>query len=156
MNKTLRVVVAGHPMVDMDKDTVNGIGFFGFAPGALGFGKVQPQAAGLVDHDLVLRYVGDLVRGQTQILCTVTLFSAGSSLSHSRRTVTESTMASTTSAEGSRVKGFRHGISPANPSSSKVNGEMEVRELVAVDAMLDYVKPMPNPRHDKGKSGGGN
>ncbi|KAM0979028.1 hypothetical protein ACFX13_015202 [Malus domestica] len=57
---------------------------------------------------------------------------------------------------GSRVKGFRHGISPANPSSSKVNGEMEMRELVAVDAMLDYEKPMPNPRHDKGKSGGGN
>lgn len=54
----------------------------------------------VVDHDLVLRYAGDLVRGQTQIPCIVTLFLAGSSLSHSRRTVAESAMASTTSAGG--------------------------------------------------------
>ncbi|CAN6578863.1 unnamed protein product [Malus baccata var. baccata] len=56
---------------------------------------------------------------------------------------------------GSRVKGFKHGVSPANPSSSKVYVEMEMRELVAVNAMLDYEKPIPNPRHEK-RPGGAN
>ncbi|KAB2632951.1 hypothetical protein D8674_029198 [Pyrus ussuriensis x Pyrus communis] len=56
---------------------------------------------------------------------------------------------------GSRVKGFKHGVSPSNPPSSKVYVEMEMRELVAVNAMLDYEKPIPNPRHEK-RPGGAN
>lgn len=38
----------------------------------------------------------------------------------------------------------------------KVIGDMEMRELIAAHAMLDYEKPMPNPRHEKGRPGGGN
>ncbi|KAH0975057.1 hypothetical protein GBA52_016956 [Prunus armeniaca] len=55
---------------------------------------------------------------------------------------------------GSRVKGFRHVINPANPPS-EVIGDMEMRELIAAHAMLDYEKPIPNPRHEKGRPGGG-
>lgn len=36
----------------------------------------------------------------------------------------------------------------------KVYVEMEMRELVAVNAMLDYEKPIPNPRHEKRPGGG--
>lgn len=38
----------------------------------------------------------------------------------------------------------------------KVAVEMKMRELIADDAFLDYVQPIPNPRHEKGKPGGGN
>lgn len=38
----------------------------------------------------------------------------------------------------------------------KVAVEMKMRELIADDAFLAYVQPIPNPRHEKGKPGGGN
>lgn len=42
-------------------------------------------------------------------------------------------------------------------SCSKVSCQMRPRKLmITAEAMLDYEKPKPNPRHDdKGKSGGG-
>ena len=43
----------------------------------------------------------------------------------------------------------------------KVNSIMDMREVLMTDALLDYGKPGPNPRHDQGKGrssngGGGN
>ncbi|PKI32121.1 hypothetical protein CRG98_047490 [Punica granatum] len=48
-------------------------------------------------------------------------------------------------------------VNHVHPQGIKVTGQMHGRKLmVAVNAMLDYEKPKPNPRHDdKGKSGGG-
>ena len=41
----------------------------------------------------------------------------------------------------------------------KVNSIMDMREVLMTDALLDYGKPGPNPRHDQGKgrssNGGG-
>ncbi|CBI34543.3 unnamed protein product, partial [Vitis vinifera] len=57
-----------------------------------------------------------------------------------------------------RVKGFKGGEGPAT-SVSKVTIIMDMREVLMTDALLDYGKPGPNPRHDQGKgrssNGGG-
>lgn len=37
----------------------------------------------------------------------------------------------------------------------KVIVEMKMRDLTEIDAFLDYDIPRPNPRHEKGKPGGG-
>ena len=38
----------------------------------------------------------------------------------------------------------------------KVAVEMKMRDLTEIDALLDYDKPIPNPRHEKGRPGGAN
>ncbi|KAK4770703.1 hypothetical protein SAY87_031235 [Trapa incisa] len=50
-----------------------------------------------------------------------------------------------------------HGMNHFNQRGITVSGQMKVRKLMmAMDAILDYDRPKPNPRHDdKGKPGGG-
>ncbi|KAF8033301.1 hypothetical protein BT93_D2032 [Corymbia citriodora subsp. variegata] len=59
----------------------------------------------------------------------------------------------------SAVMSFSEGENPAG-SLSKVTGQRKLKELILLEAVLDYDKPGPNPKHDgKGKSspgGGGN
>ncbi|KAM5571229.1 hypothetical protein ABKV19_011710 [Rosa sericea] len=55
---------------------------------------------------------------------------------------------------GRDAKGFRNVVNPTNPST-EVIVEMKMRDLTEIDVFVDYVKPIPNPRHEKGKPGGG-
>ncbi|PON73608.1 hypothetical protein PanWU01x14_057900 [Parasponia andersonii] len=54
----------------------------------------------------------------------------------------------------SRVKGFVDEAKPASlPKIEAIVGK-KTRKLITLDAILDYDKPIPNPKHDK-KPGGG-
>ncbi|KAK3434176.1 hypothetical protein EUGRSUZ_D01706 [Eucalyptus grandis] len=50
----------------------------------------------------------------------------------------------------SAVMSFGEGENPAG-SLSKVTSQRKWREMIMLEAVLDYDKPGPNPRHEQGK-----